>query len=1175
MSFSSDLFGSEDPDFLSALAATEILGDAPQAGTKRVPHTSSHTGSALAPLEAETATPGATAYTDAEAYGASRFGELGDYMRRKRVKLQVQNADLATQSLQKPQIFKGLQFYINGWTMPPLQDLRKMIMEHGGIFHAYLDKKGLVTHIISTELTPAKVKEFARMKVAKPEWIVQSVEAGKLLPWHEYRLDVGKVAAVDQSGVQSKQRTLFSVSETRPSSRIDASVETSNPSERVAPGSKPAPQQMTHQESLDRKGDPKAAPLAPPYAAHKSNPFAERLMESTTWRAAHTSVADDYVDKYYQNSRLHHLSTWKAELKELVRKAREGEDEKRRIGDDSSDGLSMRGAELHVVPKSPAKALSSKTKGKWKEEDRVIMHCDFDSFFVSAGLVDRPELRGKPVAVCHSSSKGDDASTSAGVASTSEIASASYEARAFGVKNGMSLGQARKLCPDIGTIPYEFDKYKKFSLQFYNILLSHADDLQVVSVDEALLDVSAKAMLARNAAAKDGARARDYAIELAETIRDEIKEATGCEASIGIAHNVLLARLATRAAKPAGSFHLTRSQITSHMASLDVRDLPGVGNNIREKIKSKWGTTTCGDIAENVSKDALRQTLGNVMGEKIWGFVRGVDSTELNGDQKRKSVSAEVNYGIRFETSAHAEAFISRLSEEVARRLQAINVRGASLTLKVMKRDPTAPKEPPKFLGHGACETFNKSKPVLGPGGKATADPVIIAREAWDLLKSFGFDPSDLRGIGIQIQKLEDMDVSAKDGQTMLNFKRIEGPKGSKLDATKQGMGKVVEGAGKPVAPSRKLGAELPSGFDVDSEFLAAMPMDIREEIAVWAGHTSAKGQEELAQPTAGPSRPSPANPAGRQRGASAPVYRIPTFSQLDASVLDELSPELRKEIESEYKAVGALPNVAGPPPPALLPAKAQSVTPTRNRIDTRHITKQLAPKRSKPVSPSKNSLFTRRPTKLDISATELTELDIDPDVFAMLPLDVQKEQLAAQRQLKKPPAPVGDNLKVMGAVSARNSRSRSRSVSVLYSNAPRAQAHWVDPPALKKLTDTSDLQDLLTRWVESSEATGPTAKDLDRFGGFLADCMDVDRTGDSSMEKAVILMKWWQHLCRARWSNDELVVIAEQRSLIEEDDDWDEGPAVGKAWWRGFFAVKARLDKICKARFGGKLSLK
>jgi DNA repair protein REV1 len=109
-------------------------------------------------------------------------------------------------------------------------------------------------------------------------------------------------------------------------------------------------------------------------------------------------------------------------------------------------GVSMRQAAL--VMKNP---LKGKEKASSTRE-QVIMHVDFDAFFVSAGLVDRPHLRGKPVVVCHSQH------TQGGASSTSEIASASYEARRFGIKNGMSLQQARKLCLDLVTMPYEFEK---------------------------------------------------------------------------------------------------------------------------------------------------------------------------------------------------------------------------------------------------------------------------------------------------------------------------------------------------------------------------------------------------------------------------------------------------------------------------------------------------------------------------------------------------------------------------------------------------------------------------------------------------------------------------------------------------------------------------------------------
>ena len=194
------------------------------------------------------------------------------------------------------------------------------------------------------------------------------------------------------------------------------------------------------------------APARPAYAAHNSNPHARRAMADPTWRAAHTSAAPDYVENYYQHSRLHHLSTWKAELRSLVAEALvRAESATAGDGDDSGDGeqdlsreapagVSMRGAEL--VVRSPGKQRAAAASMHFQTVDthaKVIMHVDFDAFFVTAGLVSRPQLRGKPVVVCHSrGSQGSDASTS-------EIASASYQARAFGDEVRKLLTYLKKL----------------------------------------------------------------------------------------------------------------------------------------------------------------------------------------------------------------------------------------------------------------------------------------------------------------------------------------------------------------------------------------------------------------------------------------------------------------------------------------------------------------------------------------------------------------------------------------------------------------------------------------------------------------------------------------------------------------------------------------------------------
>jgi len=179
----------------------------------------------------------------------------------------------------------------------------------------------------------------------------------------------------------------------------------------------------------------------PSYALNKSNTAAQRLMAQPGWREENTAVSGTkFIDKYYENSRLHHLSMWKAELKDLVSKARERNENGDVPSSESSDmpvatkpmghGVSMKGAEL--LKTWEASSPSKKGKGTGEPSvQRVYMHCDFDSFFVAAGLLARPEMRGKPVVVCHSQGSGE------GAASTSEIASSSYEARAAGIHNGM------------------------------------------------------------------------------------------------------------------------------------------------------------------------------------------------------------------------------------------------------------------------------------------------------------------------------------------------------------------------------------------------------------------------------------------------------------------------------------------------------------------------------------------------------------------------------------------------------------------------------------------------------------------------------------------------------------------------------------------------------------------
>ncbi|KAH9911670.1 DNA repair protein [Epithele typhae] len=1054
-------------------------------------------------------------YLEGHTYGPSRFGEWGEYMSRKRAKLQVQNAqiqdseDVEGENVVKSRLFSGLQIYINGWTEPSIQDLRKLIVQNGGIFHAYLDKKSLVTHILTCSLTPAKVREFQHMKVVRPDWLVESLKAGTLLPWQDFLFHPGE-RAENAQGRKVAQKSLANFVSQAPQitaqpsavpSRPDPPRPTTPPKSvqmgkgKARASNPPAPTTPSRAHAppgLYTAASPEGAAHIPGYAADRSNPHATRAMADPAWRAAHTSVAPDFIQGYYRNSRLHHLSTWKAELKNLVAeaqeraergdagKAGEGEDAPRAEERSQSAGLeavdrvvrenmgghglgsaglqgdvSMRGARLQ------------KGKGKGKAgagEERVIMHCDFDSFFVSAGLIERPHLRGKPVVVCHSQG------STGGTSSTSEIASASYEAREFGIKGGMSLQQARKLCPSVVTIPYEFQKYKQFSLKFYTILMAHADDLQAVSVDEALIDVSSSVarirteIADRTDAGAEVSEPSDPAKDFAEAIRAQVRKATGCEISIGIANNIMLARLASRRAKPGGSFHLRQDGVSEFLAPLDIDKLHGFGWSARQKAEEKLGTTNLGELAQK-SRATLCEALGKSTGEMLYKALRGIDERQLESDKPRKSVSCDINYGIRFENNEQAETFVFQMAEEVARRLKAIDKRGRSLTLKVMVRDPEAPVEAPKFLGHGMCLSHNKQAPIVAPGGGATSDDKVIGEHAWRLLKAFSFDPKELRGISIQMQKLENA-----------------------------------------------------------------------------SGPREAEHGQQCYQP-----------PNARSPGVN---LELPSFSQVDMSVFEALPDDVRKELEDEYKRRSATP---APPANPMPPPKR-------------------SPRSRAPLSQTRR-LFAKRvyASSVAVSDRELRGYGFDPAVFAALPPEVRREQLAAHR------AP-GVTLHLAARKPLKPHRGPKKGVAGGYivPRPPPPRAVFPHRPALKQqgpapgerlaFCETEDVQAVVGRWVAGFAEHPPNARDVEYFAKFLVQSVDGERSGDTGVQRAVAVAKWWLVLLRRHFGVWE---------HVQEEDSEAPRPArmtseyVGRAWWKAFREVKARMDAVARQRFGGCLSLK
>ncbi|PPQ63029.1 hypothetical protein CVT24_005975 [Panaeolus cyanescens] len=1049
-----------------------------------------------------------------DTYDAYKFGGFGDYMRRKRAKLQIQNAEMVEggQSVAEDRLFQGLAIYINGFTRPSVQELRHLIVKHGGVFHPYLDRKALVTHIITCSLTPAKIREFKHMKVVRPEWLMESIKQGVLLPWKDFQYVHDQRIETSQ-GIKAKQPSLTDLTQ-EPEAPSSAQPRTS-----FLQPKKPIPDPLYVTDPAT-KAD---AARVPGYAADKSNPNAQRVMANPEWRKANTSASSNFIEGYYKNSRLHHLATWKAELLELVQEAQDRAEAGGGVGHAGKIKSEAQTAKEHDVSMRGAMLRSpSKWKGKGKaapDEDRVIMHCDFDCFFVSAGLISRPHLKGKPVVVCHS--QGNQG----GASSTSEIASSSYEARSFGIKNGMSLQQARQLCPEVVTIPYEFERYKEFSLKFYTVLMAHAEDLQAVSVDEALIDVTT-AVNELKERSDFGDPAKDYA----EQIRAEIRNVTSCEISIGISHNILLARLATRRAKPGGSYHLFQDDVQEFLAPLQITDLHGFGWSMKQKAIEKLGTAQLGDLFSR-SKGVLIDALGKATGENLYKALRGIDDRKLESHKPRKSVSCEISYGIRFENNEQAKNFIFQMATEVKKRLDAINMVGKSITLKIMKRDPTAPVEAPKFLGHGACDLFNKQMPLQGPTGRATSDENLIGEHAWRMLKSFNFDPKELRGIGIQVQKLESSSSAASStssGQAVLPFKpNAQGPPPGKATTSK---------------------ATLPE-------------------------------------------RP-PAQPpitTTRQPTKAEPTLDLPSFSQVDRSVFDALPPEIRAELESEYKRRSESP--APPVQPGHMPknpisrqaSERRSVPPQifpdkpKAKPNYGRIAQQLAPRSRPSVSPTKAAIYAwakPKPKKPTVRITDaaLRALDLDPEVFNALPVKVQREQLVRARLIR-------DRGRLPTPPSERKVIKPAKIVFppgfVVY-RAPKPRAKHIQPPSLKQygknkeklvFTETGDIQNILETWLMTFRHWKPRAKDVEYLSKYLVQSVDGKEYTDVSVERAIQVMRWWLLLMRRLWPAYEV--------LDEDDLDSSQRDPVGEAWWDTFYDVKEKMDEVVRKRFGSGISLK
>ena len=371
-----------------------------------------------------------------------------------------------------------------------------------------------------------------------------------------------------------------------------------------------------------------------------------------------------------------------------------------------------------------------------------------------------------------------------------EVSSANYPARAFGIYAGMSVGEARKLCPHLTVLPYNFAKIESVSEAVFRRFASLTPFVAPISCDEAYLDLSHLALTmaaptnsttaassvpaavstssSSSVSASAAAPPPRSVVDAVAQLRADIFAETGVTVSAGIGPNMLLARLATSKAKPNGMFVLPQdaAAVSAFLAASDVTELPGVGWATGRAL-AEQGIATVGDL-QKVPKPTLQSWLGPGIGESLWRYARGQDDRPVVTSKPRQSIGVETNWGIRFTTAAQVHAFLGQLGCELANRMAVAGreaatlagmpeaqaaaaepVKGRSLTLKVMQRQADAPN-PLKFLGHGRCDSYSRTLRLHAP----TCDAAALTSAAVKLYDQLGCPPDQLRGVGIQLKEL-------------------------------------------------------------------------------------------------------------------------------------------------------------------------------------------------------------------------------------------------------------------------------------------------------------------------------------------------------------------------------------------------------------------------------------
>ena len=336
---------------------------------------------------------------------------------------------------------------------------------------------------------------------------------------------------------------------------------------------------------------------------------------------------------------------------------------------------------------------------------RAILHVDMDAFFAAIEQLDEPSLRGKPVLVGSDGPRG-------------VVAAASYEARAFGCHSAQPMVIATRLCPQRIVVSPRHSRYREVSRQVFAILQSFSPLIEPLSIDEAFLDVTGADRLLGTPQS------------IAAAIKQRIHDELGLTASVGVAPNKFLAKLASDLEKPDGLTIIEPDSIQEIIGPLPIKKMWGVGPATELKLRS-FGIATFGDL-QSWPSEILQSHFGS-LGSKLYRLCRGEDDRPVVTDQTIKSISQEQTFDEDRANPDEVRSVLRGQAEKVAMRLRKSDIRGKTITVKI------------RF---GDFQTITRSTTLHAPTDRT--DLICTqARDLFDAWAATGFQPVRLIGVGI------------------------------------------------------------------------------------------------------------------------------------------------------------------------------------------------------------------------------------------------------------------------------------------------------------------------------------------------------------------------------------------------------------------------------------------